>query len=709
MENSIKKLLPKSYNAFFGRFPQLRPAQEETIPLILAGSNVLLISPTGSGKTEAVVAPVAEQALDNPGELFCLYICPTRALVNDIERRISAPLTKLHLRVGVRHSDRKTLRGRTIPSILITTPESLDVMLGSKNQADKDKLRSIRIVVVDEVHQFYQTHRGYQLTLLLERLKRLTKSSLHRVLLSATVAEPGNLASWFQGSDAPFEIVQISGGRLLQVNLDYCTAIDGSSYKLGSALYDLIHPIVEEHKKVLLFANSRNECDWLYWRLKERLPIEVLLHYSTLEKKFREHVERQFQCAEHALCIATSTLELGIDIGDIDAVIMYGAPASISSFTQRTGRGNRRSSICRVYGLCRDYHIDGNHLGAEHDLLMFYALVAGMQSSELETKPWGEYPSVHVQQFFSLAYQYESVVQEALDHITNVAHPQSLPGNHQLSKILSTLSSLGFFSYNAGQKAYYPTEKFEGVRQSLQLWGNIPTKLYDTVIDTEKEIPVSHVPRGSTQPGHIFLFAGEPRIVIETNGGMIRTRRLVIDDPKLIVYDTMGAATPVEVAQKARDLLSTNLFPDLPVKLDDGLTALMKELRRRIRSVDFKQNIPYELTAGRFCYYTFGGTWANEILSHWLRERGYKVDVDSWRLFTTTPISVFEFLPTDVPTIKSIVNAHLPEFIRQFGGSFHFYQLPKDLQLNEICSFLDLPRIANWFQDIKRRHHLLIS
>ncbi len=708
-ETNVRKLLPKSYYTFFGRFPQLRPAQEETIPLILAGSNVLLISPTGSGKTEAVVAPIVERALNSPGELICLYICPTRALVNDIERRIQGPLTKLHLRAGVRHGDRKTLRGKTVPSILITTPESLDVMLGSKNQADKDKLRSIRIVVVDEVHQFYQTHRGYQLTLLLERLKRLTHSSLHRVLLSATVAEPAKLASWFQGSDALFEIIQIFGGRLLQVGLDHCTASDGAAYKLGNAINDLVRPIVEEHKKVLLFANSRNECDWLYWRLKDRLPIEVLLHYSTLEKKFREHVERQFERAERALCIATSTLELGIDIGDIDAVVMYGAPASISSFTQRTGRGNRRSSICRVYGLCRDYHIDGTELGAEHDLLMFLALACSLQCSELECKPQGEYPSVHVQQFFSLAYQYESVVREALERVIEVAHPRALTEDYQLSGILSNLSSLGFFHLNASQQAYYPTEKFEGVRQNLQLWGNIPAKHYDTVIDTESEIPVSHVPRGSTQPGHVFLFAGEPRIVIESTGGMVRTRRLAIDDPKMIVYDTMGAATPPEVVLKARDLLCSNPFPDLPVELDDGLIGLMKDFRRRLRCINFEQNIPYEMIAGRLCYYTFGGTWANEILSHWLREKGYKVDADSWRLFTTIPISTLDLLPTDITTLESIVNAHLPEFIRRFGGSFHFYQLPKDLQLSEICSFLDLPRIASWFQDIKLKQLLLIS
>jgi ATP-dependent helicase Lhr and Lhr-like helicase len=709
MEHSIKNLLPRSYNAFFGRFPQLRPSQEAAIPLIHAGRNVLLISPTGSGKTEAVVAPVTEQALDRPGELICIYICPTRALVNDIERRIQSPLAKLHLQVGVRHGDRKTLRGKTVPSILITTPESLDVMLGSKNQADKGKLRSIRIVIVDEVHQFYQTHRGYQLTLLLERLKRQTRVSLHRLLLSATVGEPTKLACWFQGSDTPFEILQISGGRLLQVGLDHCNALDGAAYRLGNAVSDLVLPIVEEHNKVLLFANSRNECDWLYWRLKGRLPIEVFLHYSTLEKRYREHVERQFQRAERALCIATSTLELGIDIGDIDAVVMYGAPASISSFVQRTGRGNRRSSISRVYGLCREYHIDGSKLGAENDLLMFLALVGSLQSSELETRPQGEYPSVYVQQFFSLAYQYESIVPEVLEGVLNVAHPQTSLEDHQLTRILSGLSSLGFFQYNAGQQAYYPTETFEGVRQSLQLWGNIPAKHYDTVIDTEREIPVSHVPRGSTQPGHIFLFAGEPRIVIESTGGVVMTRRLAIDDPKMIVYDTMGTATPPEVALKAREILSVNPFPDLPVELDDGLLDLMKKLRRKMCYIDFEHNIPYENITGRFCYYIFGGTWANEILSHWLREKGYKLEVDSWRLFTTYPISMLDLLPTDVAALNNIVKAHLSELIRRFGGSFHFYQLPKDLQLNEICSFLDLPRIATWFQEIKQKKLLLIS
>lgn len=122
----FRKLLLQTYYSFFGSYTQMRPAQEQAIPHILAGNNLILISPTGSGKTEAVVAPVCEKALSVSGKLYCLYICPTRALVNDIERRIEIPLDKLHMRVGVRHGDRKTLRGKTVPNILITTPESLD-------------------------------------------------------------------------------------------------------------------------------------------------------------------------------------------------------------------------------------------------------------------------------------------------------------------------------------------------------------------------------------------------------------------------------------------------------------------------------------------------------------------------------------------------------------------------------------------------------
>jgi ATP-dependent Lhr-like helicase len=697
---NLRQALPKTFYAFFGNFPRLRPAQEQTIPHILSGRNILLISPTGSGKTEAMVAPVSEHALSAPGQLYCLYICPTRALVNDIERRLESPFYKLGMRVGVRHGDRKTLQGKTIPSVLVTTPESLDVMLGSQNN-QRDRLQTVQAVIIDEVHQFYQTHRGYQLILLLERLKRLTKSPLQRLLLSATAAQPEKMAAWFQGSDEPFTVVQIPGGRDMQVTLEHLTAASGDEFKQGQAVIDIIRPILQEHRKVLLFANSRNECDWLYWKLHDQLKVETFLHYSTLDKDYRETIERKFQQAQQALCIATSTLELGIDIGNIDAVVMYGAPASISSFAQRVGRGNQRSGTCIVYGLCRDYHINGSDLGAEHDLILLYALVASLLDSELEIKPDAELFSVHVQQFFSLVCQYDSIKLPILKRLIDAAEKNPFATEGELAQVLSNLSLLEFFSHDPQTQTYYPAEKWYGVKSSLQLWGNIPAQFYDTAIDAEKEVPISQLPSGKVKTGQVRLIAGEPRIITQVSGSVVRTLRLAANDPQMIAYETAGAATPPEVTQKARELIQSSTFPDLPVEIEDSLHDVMRSYRQRLRSFDFASCVPFQqVEGGRYCYYTFGGTWANEFLAMVLRKQGMSVEADSWRIYTNQPIQSISELPIEIASLESLVRERMSALIRRIGFSYHFYQLPEELQHREVCSLLGLPRLSDWFREM---------
>lgn len=570
---------------------------------------------------------------------------------------------------------------------------------------DRIRLLAVQVVIIDEAHQFYQTHRGYQLILLLERLKHLTKLPLQRILLSATIAQPQKMADWFQGSDSPFEIIQIPGGRAINISLDLITAADSKEFQKGQSVIDAISPILLDHKKVLLFANSRNECDWLFWklhgRIEDHLSVDTFLHYSTLNKKYREEVERRFQKADRALCIATSTLELGIDIGDIDAVVMYGAPASISSFVQRIGRGNRKKGTCIVYGFCREYHINGIKLGAEHDLIMLCAIVNSMLESELETKPDTELFSVHVQQFFSLTNQYGHVTVDVLKRIINAAKLPSFAEDSDLANILSNLYSKGFYIFDPLHKAYYPTEKWEWLKTSLQLWGNIASKSSDTVIDSEQEIPISQVPSRKVQPGEIFLFAGEPRIVTETTGNVVKTLRLRFDDPKLITYETMGAVTPPEVVQRAQDLLHSPSFPQLPVTMDDNLYESMRSYRRCFRDFNFAYYIPFELIEGRYCYYTFAGTWANQLLVMLLRKEGLKLEADSWRLFTNMPIISFCNLPTSIAALESIVQENLPALISRIQFSYHFHQLPKDLQLHEVCSLLDTHRLNDIFTEIR--------
>lgn len=705
MTQSVAKLIPRSYNAFFGGFPSLRETQLESIPIVARDKNLLLISPTGSGKTEAVIAPVCEKALDNDGTTYCLYICPTKALVNDIERRIESSMDKLSLTVGVRHGDRKTMRGNRMPNVLVTTPESLDVMLGSNRDGDINRLRHVKAVVIDEVHQFYQTHRGYQLLVLLERLKRRTKSPLQRIILSATVAQPALMAQWFQGSDEGFEIVQIRGGRLLEANLDLHTAEDESAFKEGQNLVNLIKPITLDHKKIILFANSRNECDWLYWKLsmeKEQLPTEIFLHYSTLDKEYRETVEREFQKAHSALCIATSTLELGIDIGDVDAIVMYGAPASVSSFVQRVGRGNRRSTTSYVYGICRDYHIDGTPLGAEHDLILFYALVSSMLESEMEGSPNTELYSVYVQQLFSLTHQHGNSVQPFV--LSRVVEPIDHPFvdlDEGIVRILHHLQSSGY--YTLFQEDFIATDKWEKVKESLDIWGNIAPHRYVKVYDSDKETLISDIPPHNARPGAVILCAGGPRIITEIQGYLVKTVPLAVSDPNLISYLTNPAPTPWEIMQKAQMVMASQPFPSLPIMIEKRLEPVIAGLRQKFKGFDFEHALPYERVSGRYCYYTFGGTWPNKVLGQYFNDLDYTIQVDNWRIITREPIDSFVNLPTDIQAIEQIVLKNFKSYAVQMQFSNHFYRLPEDLQKKELISLINLPLVMQFFTELKEK------
>src|SRR5438876_678107 len=340
-----RDLIPRVYEPFFGSFHRFFPIQDSIIPEVVNGRNVLAIAPTARGKTEAVLAPLAERALNVAGETSVIYISPTRALVNDLEVRMKDVFTKLGLQLAVRHGERNTIGDRA-PNVIITTPESLDSMLSELPEYAKNRLKQVRSVVIDEVHQFYGTRRGTQLLFGLERLKQYTSRPLQRVLLSATVPDPLKLAQFFQGSDDEIRVVSATGDRELEMDIDAFEA--NTLHAEVDSFRRWINQLLIENQKVLIFANTRNETDWLGWKLIDSLNAPVYVHYSSLHRGYREFVEDRFRSGKRGVCVATSTLELGIDIGDIDAVVMYGAPHTVSSFMQRLGRGNRRTDRTRV-------------------------------------------------------------------------------------------------------------------------------------------------------------------------------------------------------------------------------------------------------------------------------------------------------------------------------------------------------------------------
>jgi len=332
----IKSALPRTWHPFFARFGRFTPVQEMAIPLIRTGKNVVIISPAASGKTEAVVAPVLENILAcGPAEgLKVLYVSPTRALVNDLFRRLETAVGYLNLTLGRKTGDRPKIDANRLPTLLLTTPESFDSLLGRHPRI----FGALRYVILDEIHLLDNTPRGDQTRVLLNRLRKIN-NRLHYCALSATIENQEIGARYFSDPrvcclPAPREI----------------------DYDLMPARHfvdDLFQYLTTTgHRKVLVFFNARSFAEGFSQKMN-RPPFEdrILVHHASLTKPRREEVEKMMNQSDRAILLATSTLELGIDIGDIDLVVLYRPPYNISSLLQRVGRGNRRTGRLAALGV----------------------------------------------------------------------------------------------------------------------------------------------------------------------------------------------------------------------------------------------------------------------------------------------------------------------------------------------------------------------
>lgn len=318
--------------AFFGDFAQLRPVQAKAIPPIIAGADALVRAPTASGKTEAAIAPLVSRyraQLQETGRgVGILIVSPTRALANDLHRRLMQPLDALGIRCGVRHGERNQLQLAEPPAVLLTTPESFDIEVGH----EPDSFRHIRAVVLDEAHLLYNTQRGMQVAVILQRLEAWLGHRVQVVGLSATIGRSTDVWRFFRPGRT-VEDISDDGGRGLTAHLRFDVSI--------ARLAELLREV--DDKKVLVFTNTRRECDQLVDQLERSgLRCPTYAHHSSLAREAREATEEGFEAASSAICVATSTLELGIDIGSIDLVVLYGIPADWQSLAQRVGRGNRR-------------------------------------------------------------------------------------------------------------------------------------------------------------------------------------------------------------------------------------------------------------------------------------------------------------------------------------------------------------------------------
>ena len=337
-------------------FSEPTEPQVKAIPFVLKSENVLLVAPNGSGKTEAVLLPIFSRILEqsNRQGISVLYITPLRALNRDMIKRMSYWASKLNLSIQVRHGDTETKirRKQAIhpPDILVTTPETLQAILpGSRMQ---EHLSHTRCVIIDEVHVLATDKRGVQLSIALERLFELVGKDFQRVGLSATVENSEKVAKFVAGTGRPVSIVEVSLPKGYTYAIEYPTPTD-TDYDLAQKLRTApeaaarirrILDLIKKHTSTLIFVNSRTNAEMLGHRFA-LLTDDVAVHHGSLSKEERMRIEDEFKANTLKAIVCTSTMELGVDIGQVDLVVQYLSPRQVSSLIQRVGRSGHRLEL----------------------------------------------------------------------------------------------------------------------------------------------------------------------------------------------------------------------------------------------------------------------------------------------------------------------------------------------------------------------------
>jgi len=477
LASSLEWAHPIVRDWFVGRFGTPTEPQEEGWPQILAGKTTLISAPTGSGKTLAAFLICIDRLVRKAigGELTdcteVLYVSPLKALSNDIQKNLEIPLGEIlqlavqrgilmsEIRTAVRTGDTLAHERRAMlvrpPHILVTTPESLYILLTAAKS--REILRSIKYVILDEIHAVADDKRGAHLALSLERLDHLTGRRLTRIGLSATQKPIELVAHFLTGNDRPDPtVVQIGHRR----ELDLAVEVPGSelgpvaSNEMWAEIYDRLAALATRHRSTLIFVNTRRLAERMAHQLAERLGKEVVAaHHGSLSRKLRLVAERKLKSGELRAIVATASLELGIDIGAVDLVCQIGSPRSISVGLQRIGRaGHWRGAVPkgRIFATTRD------------ELLECAALVRAIRQGDLDRIAIPEAPlDILAQQIVAMCAAEDWNATELFQAVRR-AYPYRDLARAQFDEILEMLSE-GIASTRGRYAAYLHRDRVNGI------------------------------------------------------------------------------------------------------------------------------------------------------------------------------------------------------------------------------------------------------
>src|SRR5216684_1742067 len=484
MPTLVDLFSPPARAWFQAAFPAPTQVQELGWPAVASGAHTLMCAPTGSGKTLAAFFWCLDRLSQEPlppdrERCRVLYISPLKALAVDVDRNLRAPLRGLTLEaarlgvtippitVGVRTGDtparERQQMERHPPDILITTPESLFLLLTS---AAREILPTVRWVIVDEIHSLAPTKRGAHLAISLERLAAITRQDPQRIGLSATQRPLEEVGRFLGGTDRDVAIVD--AGRLntmdvrVEVPVDDMAriAVEDESGNTANSIWPAIYPrllqLIQEHRSTIVFVNSRRLAERIAARVNELAGEELVrAHHGSIAREQRMLIEDQLKAGVVKGLVATSTLELGIDMGAVDLVLQIEAPPSVAAGIQRVGRaGHSVGEVSRGVVIPK----------FRGDLLESAAVVEGMLEGRIETTSVPRKPlDVLAQQVVAMCAMDEWSVEE-LGRVVRRSYPYSDLGPRAFESVLDMLSGR------------YPSDEFVELRPRI-VWDRVAGKL----------------------------------------------------------------------------------------------------------------------------------------------------------------------------------------------------------------------------------------
>ena len=648
--------------------------QTRAIPAILLGKNALLISPTGSGKTEAVMLPIFDIMLrEGRGHgVSTLYITPLRALNRDLLDRLGWWARRLDFRMAVRHGDtpKADRRGQVLapPDILITTPETLQILLVGRKL--REMLRSVRHVVVDEVHELADDKRGTQLAISLRRLESLRGSPIQVVGLSATVGNAEEISRFLVGEGRECEIIKAFPKKMFEFKVIYQKAREGEE---GGPLFpDVAHRLrlIMENirgKKSLVFTNTRSEAESLVSRIRlidPKFPISI--HHGSLSVSSRSSAEEGLKAGRVMGVICTSSLELGIDIGDLDVIVQYNSPRQASKLIQRVGRsGHSLSKVSRGIVIVQD-----SDDAIEAAVLAKRAMEGNVEPINVPIAPL----DVMQQQIAGLIMERMVIKTDELVSLLRTTYPYHSISPEKVISVINYMTGrrppLAKYMEGAIMKPTKSGPLFDYYFSNLTM---IPEEVTYTVINESGEgvgqLDESFISEYG-EIGSKFILAGSAWIITDINRNRVFVKRA--DDPTGAIPSWIGEEIPVikEVAQevgRVRGMIAdmsrenavkylTDEFPMDEEAAENAIAEIELQVKRGLQ-VPSDKVITVEGAGSYVIIHTHLGLIENRTLS---RVLAYLISQD-----TGTPVKVKNDAYRIVLESSSISPEHVTKSIMQ--------------------------------------------